>query len=39
MDFSNYKDAFTNEAIQRDTPTEYPTLFDYAAPLFSMLFP
>jgi RNA-directed DNA polymerase len=39
MDFSNYKDAFTNEAIQRGySEQNIQRCLDYAAPLFSMLF-
>jgi RNA-directed DNA polymerase len=40
MDFLNYKDAFTNEAIQRGySEQNIQRCLDYAAPLFSMLFP
>jgi RNA-directed DNA polymerase len=39
MDFSNYKDAFTNEAIKGYSEQNIQRCLDYAAPLFSMLFP
>jgi RNA-directed DNA polymerase len=40
MDFSNYKDAFTNEAIQRGySEQNIQRCLDYAAPLFSNAVP
>jgi RNA-directed DNA polymerase len=39
MDFSNYKDAFTNEAIQGYSEQNIQRCLDYAAPLFSNAVP
>jgi RNA-directed DNA polymerase len=35
MDFSNYKDLSPKRLYNEATRTEYPTLFRFAAPLFS----